>query len=78
MNPKHALKRWLDANEIKPGTFARRLGYDRGNFHRLLKPDSAVWPSLELALKIEQQTQSAIPMSAWAAAKAVQPQDVAA
>ena len=77
MNPKDALKRWLDNNEIKPGTFARRLGYDRANFHRLLN-DSATWPSLDLALKIEQQTQSAVPMSAWAAAKAVQPEAEAA
>lgn len=66
MPPHEALRAWLDAENIKPGAFARSIEYDRGNFHRLLKGDFK--PSLELAHKIEQETRGEIRMSLWAAA----------
>lgn len=66
MAPNERLKAWLAAHDEKPAKFAKRLGYDRGNFHRLLKGDFK--PSLDLAHKIERETNSAIPMSAWAEA----------
>ena len=69
MNPKALLRSFLDAHEIKPAEFARRLDYDKGNFHRLLNSDEA-WPSLELAYRIDRETGGAVPVAAWAEAKA--------
>lgn len=68
MDPREALQTWLADQSVKPGTFARRVGYDRGNFHRILNGDA--WPSLELALRIEQETAGSVLMSSWALAKA--------
>jgi plasmid maintenance system antidote protein VapI len=68
MAPNDTLKGWLSDRNIKPAEFARRVEYDRSNFHRLLNGN--LWPSLELALRIERETEGALPMSAWAEAKA--------
>jgi hypothetical protein len=68
MSPQKTLRDWLAAQGKRPGTFASDIGYDRGNFHRLMNGEH--WPSLELALKIEQETAGAVPMSLWAQAKA--------
>lgn len=68
MAPHDRLKAWLAAAQEKPAAFASRIEYDKGNFHRLLKADFS--PSLELARKIEVATDGAIPMAAWADAKA--------
>ena len=69
MHPADRLSAWLEQNSVKPAEFARRLGdYDRSNFHRLL--NKGLWPSLELALKIERETDGAISMAEWAEAKA--------
>jgi hypothetical protein len=70
MDPKASLRAYLDKAEIKPAVFARAIGYDRGNFHRLLHTEDSFWPSLEVALRIEQETSGAVPMSLWAQAKA--------
>ena len=69
MHPRDTLKAWLADREIKAAEFARRIDYDRGNFHRLLNEADA-WPSLDLARKIERETGGAIPMALWADAKA--------
>jgi hypothetical protein len=69
MNPKAQLRSYLDAHDIKPAEFARRIDYDKGNFHRLLNSDDA-WPSLELAYRIDQATSGTVPVAAWAEAKA--------
>lgn len=68
MDPQTTLKKWLDANDVTPAEFARRVEYDRSNFHNLLKRN--IWPSLDLALKIERETGGEVPMQAWAEAKA--------
>ncbi|HYI40020.1 MAG TPA: hypothetical protein VE053_06850 [Allosphingosinicella sp.] len=70
MNPKVALRSYLDNHDIRPAAFARAISYDKGNFHRLLHAEDAFWPSLELALRIERETSGAVPMSLWAEAKA--------
>ena len=69
MDPKKLLRDYLSNNGIKAAEFARRLDYDKGNFHRLLN-DTDTWPTLDLAFRIEQETQGEVPMSAWAEAKA--------
>lgn len=66
MAPNERLQAWLNASSVKPAEFARRIDYDRGNFHKLLK--GKFKPSLDLAHKIERETNAAIPMSAWAEA----------
>ena len=66
MGPHSALKSWLKRQGIKPGTFAGRIEYDRGNFHRLLKGEFN--PSLQLAARIERETAGEVPMSIWAEA----------
>lgn len=68
MAPQDALQKWLKDREISAAEFARRLEYDRSNFHNMLKGN--IWPSLELALKIERETEGQVPMQAWAEAKA--------
>lgn len=68
MSPRDTLKDWLGKAEISAAEFARRVEYDRSNFHRLLKGD--LWPSLDLAHRIEQETGGDVKMSAWAEAKA--------
>jgi hypothetical protein len=70
MDPKAALRAYLADKTIKPATFAEAIGYDKGNFHRLLHTEGAFWPSLELALRIERETGGEVPMSMWAEAKA--------
>lgn len=69
MDPKQLLRDFLAAEEITPAEFARRVDYDKGNFHRLLNSDD-IWPTLDLAFRIDQQTQGAVPMASWAEAKA--------
>ena len=68
MDPQKALETWLEDRKITQADFARRIEYDRGNFNKILS--GALWPTLELALKIEKATNGSIPMSAWAEAKA--------
>lgn len=68
MAPNDALRSWLKDQKVKPAEFARRIEYDRSNFHNLLAGNIGV--SLQVALKIERATDGAIPMSAWAEAKA--------
>lgn len=69
MDPKQLLKDFLAKEEIKAAEFARRIDYDKGNFHRLLNSDD-FWPTLDLAFRIDRATQGAVPMSSWARAKA--------
>jgi hypothetical protein len=66
MAPNETLKQWLEANDLAAAEFARRVQYDRSNFHRILKGD--LRPSLNLALSIERETGGHVPMSAWAQA----------
>lgn len=68
MNPNKLLETWLADRNITQAEFARRIEYDRGNFNKILA--GTLWPSLELALRIEKATNGSIPMSAWAEAKA--------
>lgn len=75
MDPKEALRAYLDSSKRRPAEFARAVSCDKGNFHRLLNGDG--WPSLELALRIERETDGAVPMSRWAEAKAAENQEAA-
>lgn len=69
MDPKQLLRDYLETAETTPAEFARQIEYDKGNFHRLLKGND-IWPSLDLAFRIDQATKGLVPMSAWAKAKA--------
>lgn len=69
MDPKQLLRDFLTAEEITAAEFARRIDYDKGNFHRLLN-DKDIWPTLDLAFRIDRETSGKVPMSAWAEAKA--------
>jgi hypothetical protein len=66
MAPNEALLAWLGEQEIPAAEFARRIDYDRSNFHHILK--GRLKPTLQLAHRIEQETAGRIPMSAWAEA----------
>jgi transcriptional regulator with XRE-family HTH domain len=68
MDPRTALRGYIADIDISAAEFARRIGYDRSNLHRLLNEHDA-WPSLELARKIERETTGRVPMALWADAK---------
>jgi transcriptional regulator with XRE-family HTH domain len=68
MSPRDDLKLWLTAHDITQADFARRIGYDRSNLNAILAGN--LWPTLELAFKIERETNGDVPMSSWAEAKA--------
>jgi aspartate carbamoyltransferase catalytic subunit len=57
------LAAWLAAADISQAEMARRCGYDRSNFHRLLS--GKLMPSLALATRIERETGGAIPAVTW-------------
>lgn len=57
------IKAYLAARSIKPADFARRIGCDRSNFHRIVKGDAK--PSLALAVAIERETAGVIPVARW-------------
>lgn len=69
MDPRKLLRDFLTATETTPAEFARRIEYDKGNFHRLLNSND-IWPTLDLAFRIDRETQGAVPIAAWAEAKA--------
>lgn len=63
MAPNEQLKKWIVDQEIANAEAARRIGYDRSNFHRIL--DGTAKPTMELAHSIETMTGGVVPMSAW-------------
>ncbi len=73
MAPNEKLRAWIAREKISNAEAARRAGYDRGNFHRILA--GRVKPSLELAHQIEALTAGAVPMADWVG---FEPQQVAA
>lgn len=64
MAPNEALKSWLGKRDIPAAEFARRVEYDRSNFHNIL--EGYLRPSLSLAARIERQTDGEILATAWA------------
>jgi transcriptional regulator with XRE-family HTH domain len=67
MSPHETLKKWLKDREIAAAAFARLVGYDRSNFHRLL--NGKLRPTLDLAHRIDRETAGKVPMSSWAETK---------
>ena len=65
MEPHKRLQSWLDAAKITKAEMARRCGYDRSNFQRVV--NGTLTPSLNLAAAIERETGNTIPAVAWAA-----------
>jgi plasmid maintenance system antidote protein VapI len=63
MAPNILLKNWIAKADIANAEAARRVGYDRSNFHRILSGTAK--PTMELAHSIETMTGGAVPMSAW-------------
>jgi len=63
MEPNERLSAWLKAANMTQAEMARKCGYDRGNFHRLL--NGKLRPSLHLAFAIERETKGAVPADAW-------------
>lgn len=63
MAPNILLKEWIAKAEIANAEAARRVGYDRSNFHRILAGTAK--PTMELAHAIDTMTQGEVPMSAW-------------
>lgn len=63
MAPNILLKTWIAKAEIANAEAARRVGYDRSNFHRILAGNAK--PTIELAHAIEAMTAGEVPMSAW-------------
>lgn len=63
MAPNLLLKQWITKAEIANAEAARRVGYDRSNFHRIIAGTAK--PTMELAHAIEAMTGGEVPMSAW-------------
>lgn len=63
MAPNEQLKQWIAAQAITGAEAARRVDYDRSNFHRILEGHAK--PTIELAHRIETATGGTVPMSAW-------------
>jgi hypothetical protein len=64
MAPNEALRKWIASEHISHAEAARRAGYDRSNFHRLLA--GRVKPNIDLAHAIQEMTHGEVPMAAWA------------
>jgi transcriptional regulator with XRE-family HTH domain len=64
MEPHKRLQSWLDAAKITKAEMARRCGYDRSNFQRVV--DGRLAPSLNLAAAIERETGKTILAADWA------------
>lgn len=63
MQAHERLKSWIAAAKIPNAEMARRVQYDKANFHRVLNGD--LRPTIDLAARIERETGGTIPMSAW-------------
>lgn len=63
MAPNELLKKWIAGEEISNAEAARRAGYDRSNFHRII--DGSAKPSIELAHRIDTMTGGKVPMASW-------------
>lgn len=63
MAPNEKLKAWIASESISNAEAARRAGYDRSNFHRII--EGRAKPSLELAHRIDAMTGGKVPMSDW-------------
>lgn len=63
MAPNLMLKAWIAKAAIANAEAARRVGYDRGNFHRILI--GAAKPTVDLAHAIDRMTGGEVPMAAW-------------
>lgn len=63
MAPNILLKQWIKGEGIANAEAARRLGYDRSNFHRILVGTAK--PTIELADAIDRLTGGSVPMAAW-------------
>lgn len=50
MTPQQRVQNWLEEAEIPEAELARRCGYDKGNFHRMLRSEGDL--SLAAALRI--------------------------
>lgn len=66
MAPHERLQSWLDAAKVTPAEMARRCEYDRSNFHKVL--NGRLRPTLDLAARIDRETNGTIPTIAWAEA----------
>lgn len=63
MAPNKQLEKWIADEGITNAEAARRVDYDKGNFHRIIGGDAK--PTIELAHRISVMTGGAVPMSAW-------------
>lgn len=63
MTTNHRLEAWLKQTGVSAAEFARRCEYDPSNMAKLLK--GRIRPTLEMAFKIERQTEGVIPASSW-------------
>ena len=63
MAPNKRLKKWIARQGISNAEAARRVGYDRSNFHRIIEGQAK--PTIDLAHRIAEATQDAVPMACW-------------
>lgn len=59
----NAMKVWLKDNKIQKGQFALALGISKPSMSRLIRGHQV--PSIELALRIEQQTGGKVRVRDW-------------
>lgn len=64
---QNALARYLASNDLSPAAFGQLVGADRQQIWRLA--NGARGPSVDLAVRIEEATDGAVPVESWAKAK---------
>jgi transcriptional regulator with XRE-family HTH domain len=58
------LAHYLTSNELTQTAFARRVEVDQSRISKLCRGE--IRPGLDLAHRIERETEGAVPMTAWA------------
>lgn len=62
-NPCMDIAAYLKSHELTQAEFARRVGCDRSNFHRII--NGRMKPSLDLAVAIERETGGVVTAASW-------------
>jgi len=71
MAPNKRLKKWIAREGISNAEAARRVGYDRSNFHRIIEGQAK--PTIDLAHRIAETTGDAVPLACWIGFEPVAP-----
>lgn len=71
MAPNQLLKKWIAEQAITNAEAARRVKYDRSNFHRIIEGQAK--PTIDLAHRIAEASAGTVPISCWIGFEPVRP-----